>query len=287
MAYMHIDNLYKSQAILQFRECYALEKIHGTSAHISWKDGHVSLSSGGEKADRFAELFDLETLAAAFEAIGHPDVVVFGEAYGGKQQGQSWRYGKELKFVAFEVKVDETWLSVPNAADVVSKLGLEFVHYEIVSTDLPSLDAQRDAPSMQAIRNGMGDNKRREGVVLRPVTEFRDHRGNRIICKHKRDEERETKTPRQVIDPNRQVVLTQAGAIADEWVTPTRLAHVLDKIEGEKGIERMREVIASMVEDVRREASGEIVESREACAAIARKTSELFRKYLNDQVGAV
>ena len=30
MGYMHIDNLYKDQRILQFKECYALEKIHGT-----------------------------------------------------------------------------------------------------------------------------------------------------------------------------------------------------------------------------------------------------------------
>ncbi len=29
MGYMHIDNLYKDQTILMFRECYALEKIHG------------------------------------------------------------------------------------------------------------------------------------------------------------------------------------------------------------------------------------------------------------------
>lgn len=38
MGYMHIDNLYKNQDMLIFRECYALEKIHGTSAHVSWKD---------------------------------------------------------------------------------------------------------------------------------------------------------------------------------------------------------------------------------------------------------
>jgi hypothetical protein len=30
MGYLHIDNLYKSQDILLFKRCYALEKIHGT-----------------------------------------------------------------------------------------------------------------------------------------------------------------------------------------------------------------------------------------------------------------
>jgi len=32
MGYLNIDNLYKAQEVLMFRECYAMEKIHGTSA---------------------------------------------------------------------------------------------------------------------------------------------------------------------------------------------------------------------------------------------------------------
>lgn len=41
MAYMHIENLYANQTILESKECYAMEKIHGTSAHISGKDGNL------------------------------------------------------------------------------------------------------------------------------------------------------------------------------------------------------------------------------------------------------
>lgn len=277
MGYRHIDNLYKNQRILQFRECWALEKIHGTSAHLRWADGKVWLHSGGEKAERFAALFNEPSLVERFTEIGHPTVIVYGEAYGGSQQGQSWRYGTELKFVAFEVQIGDAWLDVPNAYDVALKLGLEFVHFERVSTDLAALDAQRDAESAQAIRNGCGKDKPREGVVLRPITEYRDHRGERVICKHKRDEERETKSPRQVIDPAKFEVLQKAGAIADEWVTPTRLEHVLDKFGPDIGIERTRDVIAAMTEDVLREGAGELVDSREARAAIGRKTAELFK----------
>ena len=36
MGYMHIDNLYKDQRVLQFKECYCMEKIHGSSAHVSF-----------------------------------------------------------------------------------------------------------------------------------------------------------------------------------------------------------------------------------------------------------
>lgn len=275
MGYLHIPNLYKDQTVLLFRECWALEKIHGTSANVRWADDRVTFSSGGESHDRFAALFDEERLRSLFDAIGHLSVTVFGEAYGGKQQAQSWRYGKDLRFVAFDVRIGDVWLAVPQAADVVAKLGLEFVHCAKVSTDLPAIDAERDAPSEQARRNGVEGDQPREGVVLRPLIEVTTNNGERIIAKHKRDDERETRTPRKVADPAQQAVLTKATEIADEWVTPTRLAHVLDHL-GNPGIERMRDVIAEMTADVLREGAGEIVDSREARAAIGRKTAELF-----------
>jgi hypothetical protein len=285
MGYLHIDNLYKDQRILMFRECYALEKIHGTSAHVSWRDGHVQFSSGGEKRERFVALFDEPKLVMAFAGLGHDVAIVYGEAYGGSQQGQKWRYGEKLRFVAFEVQVGDLWLAVPQAHDVVTKLGLEFVHYAKVPTDLPALDAERDAPSEQARRNGIEGDQPREGVVLRPFLELSDNGGGRIISKHKRDEERETATPRKVVDPTQLQVLTRAVEIADEWVTPTRLVHVLDKMGPGVGIERMRDVISAMVEDVMREGAGEIVDSREARVAIGKKTAEVFKARLKAALG--
>lgn len=284
MGYMHINNLYADQSILMLKECYALEKIHGTSAHISWKDGHVTYSSGGEKHDRFITLFDDEKLTAAFVALGHPDVTVYGEAYGGKQQGQSWRYGNELRFVAFEVRVGETWLAVPNAADVSAKLGLEFVHFKRISTDLASVDAERDAPSEQAKRNGVEGDQPREGIVLRPLEEILRNNGHRVMAKHKRDEERETKTTRQV-SPDKLAVLQDAQAIADEWITPTRLEHVLDKL-GPKTIEQTTDVIRAMIEDVEREGAAEIQMSAEARRAIGSATAKLFKARLQKALQA-
>ena len=258
-----------------FRECYALEKIHGTSANLKWLGGNVLYSSGGEKRDNFVKLFDDGKLVASFLAIGHPEVTVYGEAYGGKQQGQSWRYGKSLRFVAFEVRVGETWLSVENAADVTAKLGLEFVHYRRISTDLAAVDAERDAPSEQAKRNGVEGDQPREGIVLRPLEEMTKSNGARIIAKHKRDEERETATSRTV-DAEKLEVLRAANDIAVEWVTPTRLEHVLDKL-GPVGMEQTPDVIRAMIEDVTREAAGEIVDSKDARRAIGAATAKLFK----------
>lgn len=288
MGYMHIENLYRpdAQAILLFKEVYALEKIHGTSAHVALKDGQLRFFSGGEKHENFIKLFNVDALLEAMLGLGHPEVVVFGEAYGGKQQGMAHRYGKNLKFVVFDVKVGDYWLDVPNAQQVAERLGLEFVHYKRVSTDLAALDAERDAPSEQARRNGVEGDQPREGVVLRPIREFHDNGGHRIISKHKRPEERETKTHREVGDPAKLKVLEEAKAIADEWVTPTRLEHVLDKLVADIGgpvdMSWTPEVIKRMVEDVTREGRGEIVDSKEARQAIGALTAKLFKKHIQD-----
>lgn len=293
MGYRHIDNLYKDQTVLQFRECFALEKVHGTSAHIRWKvpappltkdgvlaNGEIHYGSGGEKHERFVGLFDDAALRAKFAALGHVSVTVYGEAYGGAQQGMSGTYGKALCFIVFEVQIDETWLNVENAADVAAKLGLEFVPYERGPATVEWLNEQRDADSLVAVRRGMGAGQKREGVVVRPVAEFRDNRGERVMAKHKRDDFRETRTPREV-DPAQLKVLADAEAIALEWVTDMRLSHVLDKIpvgaDDKHGAELTGTVIKAMIADIEREAKGEIVESPAARKAISAATSKLFK----------
>jgi len=280
MGYMHIANAYKEQDFLLFKELFASEKVHGTSAHISWKEGTVHLFAGGEKHDNFVKIFDVDALKAGFEAIGHPEIVIFGEAYGGKQQGQSWRYGKTLCFIAFEVKVGDCWLDQDNACQIVERMGLEFVPYKRIPSTFEAIDAERDAPSIVAKRRGIEGDQPREGVVLRPVKEFKTNDGSRVICKHKRAEERETAKPREVGDPAKLAVLEAADDIANEWVTPTRLQHVLDKLDPGIGLDRMKDVIVAMVEDVTREGAGEIVDSKDARKAIGKRTSDLFRKHV-------
>lgn len=279
-------NLYRpeAQTILLFRECYALEKIHGTSAHVAMAMGSgggigLLFHSGGEKHERFVGLFDSATLRERFVAMGHNSVVVYGEAYGGSQQKQAWRYGPQLKFVAFDVRVGDVWLSVPQAADVCEKLGIEFVHYQRVSTDLAALDAERDAPSEQARRNGVAGDQPREGVVLRPIVELTMNNGERVCAKHKRDDERETTTPRKVVDPSQLEVLAGAEQIALEWVTETRLSHVIDKVCPHAVLpENTRAVVEAMLLDVQKEGAGEFVDSAEARVAIKKRAAKMFNE---------
>jgi len=284
MGYLHIENLYKNQDILFFKRCYALEKIHGTSAHISLNSGNLNFSSGGEKHDNFVKLFDADALKEKLSSYGVEKITVYGEAYGGKCQGMSATYGKVLRFVAFDVMIDGDWLTVPKAEKIVKNLGLEFVHYEEISTDISDIDAQRDADSIQAVRNGMGFGHKREGVVLRPLIECMFNAG-RIITKHKRDEFRETKSPRTIdrLGIEKVKAMEDANEIAEEWVTATRLQHVLDKIPGHS-IVMMKIIIDAMIEDIVREATSEIVDSKEARAAIGRNTAIMYKKYLKSSL---
>lgn len=296
MGYMHIDNLYKNVDVLAFKEVYALEKIHGTSAHISWKvtnnpseDGihggstnfGLTFFAGGEKHENFIKLFDQDKLRSKFVELVLDSVVIYGEAYGGKQQGMKDTYGPTLRFVAFDVLIGENWLSVPQAADFVKNFDIEFVHFEKGPATVEWLDTQRDADSTQAIRNGMGPGKLREGVVIRPPFEVKTNNGKRLISKHKRDEFKETKTPRKV-DPNKLVILEEAKAVAEEWVTEMRLTHVLDKLSPPaESMSDVPRVIAAMTEDVAREGQGEIKWSGEVSKAVGQATVALFKKRIS------
>ena len=283
MGYAHIENLYANQEVLIFKQVYCLEKIHGTSAHISWKkreDSHeLRFFSGGCSHESFKNLFDEEALKTKLVDIDR--VVIYGEAYGGKIQKMSGVYGKELKFVAFDVEMDTHFLSVPQASEFVKDLGLEFVYFELVEATVEKLNELRDRDSDQAIRNGLGPGIKGEGIVIRPAFEATKNNGERICAKHKRDEFRETKSPRVVDDPSKLLVLEEAEAIANEWVVEERLSHILDKIPNHR-VENIPAILSNMVEDVLREGSKEIVWSREVEKAIRTKTAKMYLKRLKE-----
>ena len=288
MGYLHIENLYRDRTILLFRECYALEKVHGTSAHIGYsQERGLYLFSGGAEHHVFTALFDLDAMKAKLaEMAPVGKIAIYGEAYGGKMQGMGHVYGKELRFIAFDVKRGDRWLQVKQAAGCVAALDLEFVPFEKTSTDLAAIDLLRDKPSDVAKRRGITEDKHREGVVLRPLQEFTTSKGGRIIAKHKGDAFSERKNTPKVDDPYKAKLLVDADAIADEWVTPMRLHHIIGRGTIPIDTANIPQFIAAMIEDIEREASGEIVASKEARRAIGRATSRLVTDTLRLQLGS-
>jgi len=282
LSYRHIGNLYQNQTILQFKRCFWTEKVHGTSASLSWNSGTLKYSPGGCKYDTFVAIFNHEALVAAFTELGHDEVVVYGEQYGGKQQGMSKTYGPDPKFIVFEVQVGEFWLDVPKAANVAEKLGLEFVPWGEIPAEMADIDAARDADSEVAVRRGMGPGHKREGVVLRPITEWIHQSGHGPIrVKHKREDFQETRTKRVVGDP----LAVQAGeAAALEWVTDERMRHVCDHVAAVLGrppvMENVRDVIAAMIEDVLREGAEEVTDDRPTRKAIGTAAVKAFKARL-------
>jgi len=287
MGYYEIENLYKDQRILMFRECFAMEKIHGTSAKIIYKKEEgipkIIFFSGGASLKEFSDLFNLEQLLLRFNMLCAESVIVYGEAYGGKMQAMSHTYGKKLKFVVFEVKIDDNWLSVDHADDLATRmLDLEFVYYNRISTTIEALDAERDAPSVQAVRNGIIEPREREGIVIRPIIELIGNDGKRIISKHKGEKFRETATHRKIIDPDKLEVLKAAKAIANEWVTDMRLTHVLQAFPETVDLKDIPTIIKAMYDDVIKESKGEIEITADLRKAIGTNTARIFKKRVQE-----
>jgi len=158
MGYLDIDNLYKNQEILNFKEVYALEKIHGTSAHISYKDGRIAFFAGGGSYDIFVKLFDAEKLKTELSKIifDNKSCIIYGEFYGGKMQGMSATYGKDQKFVVFDINIGGVWLNVPKANSFATSLGLDFVSWNRISTNIKDIDHEKDIDSVQAVKKWHG-----------------------------------------------------------------------------------------------------------------------------------
>ncbi len=282
MAYLKIPNLYRDQTILNFKKVYCLEKIHGTSTHIGWNGEKVFLFSGGCNYENFAELFDLEDLKQKFILFGYDKITIYGEGYAGKMQAMSKTYGKDLKFVAFDVNIDGNWLDVPRAKKVVELFGFDFVDYQLVITKLSSLDRQRDKKSIQAFKNGMGNHLEREGVVIRPLKEMTMSSGKRVIAKHKNAKFSEVKTPREV-NPDKFKIKQEAVAIAEEYITPMRLNHVLSKFE-EYSIEKTGDVIKAVLADIQEEDGEDFKMTNVVRKKMGGAIAVMFKKKLQEEL---
>lgn len=304
MGYRKTTNLQIDHPLLLFREVFASEKIHGTSTHLSFtyekgKGWQLKVFSGGIVHNEFIFMLNTryqvstEVLAKLTALTKDQDVetiIIYGEGYGGKCQGMSDVYGP-LNFVAFEVckiipvgdEKKECWLGIERAARFCEQLGLPFVFFEKGPATIEWLDAQRNRPSEQAKRNGCGDNKEGEGIVVRAPIELFDENGGRMIAKYKRDGFRETSTPRTLTETDvkeRQ----DAEGIAEEWVVEERLNHVLSALVA-KGhyqltIKDTGLVVQAMVEDVSVEAAGKIPWSASTSRAIGKRAADLFKKRL-------
>ena len=62
------------------------------------------------------------------------------------------------------------------------------------------------------------------------------------------------------------------------------MEHVLQKFPADVSMEAMGDIIKAMIEDVYREGSDELVESKETTKAIGTKTVQLFKQKLQNNL---
>ena len=296
MTDLHINNLGKDDKVLLFKEVWATEKVHGTSAHVAWNPDQKQIVyfSGGASAENFRALFD-EAFEERFMKLVDQngkdvEVVVYGEAYGGKMQGMRLTYGDELRFIVFEVRVGGHWLSFDKVRTVAGELSLEVVPGEVIPCTEEALTECRNRPSeVSAMRGCRGNTDRfgncpplREGIVIRPLVEMRANDGSRVIAKFKNKDFSERTSRKDADFPSeKKQELMRAEEAAREFTTETRLEHVLDALGlSDPKIQDTPDVIRGMVEDILREGAGEVEDTKPLRSAIGKIAVRLFKTKL-------
>lgn len=290
MGYMKIPNLYKDKTLLLFKQVYALEKIHGTSAHVSFTKTETGVDikffPGGGELESFKKLFDLQRLAWVWlENYSEKNsVIIYGELFGGKLQAMSHIYGKALQFFSFDVEIGGSFVDVPNMSKISTHFGIRHVPWKLIDATIENIEAAKLEPSEVAKMLNVGLDKEREGVVLRPLIEMHTN-SFRVIAKHRILEFQERKSGEPKLDAEKLQVMTEAKAIAEEWVVPMRLTHILDKLQfTEHSFKNIPLVGQAIVNDVQLEAKDEVVWSPAVERAIRSKAIELYKQKIGLKV---
>ena len=130
--------------------------------------------------DRLVELFTLDAFAMAFD--DDSPVCLYGEGFGARIGKGGGKYKSDgVDFALFDVKVGDLWLRREDVADIAENMGLQLV---------PTFGNAPLVIAEKIVSRGYGScipgaDCRAEGLVLRPVEELFDRRGNRVIAKLK------------------------------------------------------------------------------------------------------
>jgi len=165
----------------------ATEKVDGTNVRVMWDGNKITFNGKTDNAQmpvvlmqKLEELFGGEANEQVFEqTFDCGDVCLYGEGYGGKIQKAGETYGKEQRFVLFDIKIGDWWLLRKDVEDIASKLGIEVI--PIIASGTLNWLSNLVA---KGIKSQWGDFKA-EGIVARPPVELFNRRGERIITKLK------------------------------------------------------------------------------------------------------
>jgi len=173
------------------------EKIDGTNLRIYW-NGHSMVIGGRtdrseftvEQAKWLSENLSSEDNQYLFEQkFMEKEVTVYGELYGnGIQNGGLYTNGKGLGFKVFDIEIDGVFLKFHDMEKLSIELGFDSVPLAMVGTIQGAIDY------CMKFDKSLFSNAKLEGLVGKPVGDFRDRLGKRIVVKiKKRDLEKSIK----------------------------------------------------------------------------------------------
>ncbi len=306
--YPHIENIEEVPHIFELSEVIVTEKVHGSAMRIGVTDGRVRI--GGRRLEftdirpdtREGLCFVQYVLATGLDkkvlsaCAGH-DVIYYGEWHGSGSPKKNWpqvqkgiRYIDGNDFRIFDVKVDGKYIPQDEVAGWAAKIDLKTmpVLYR-GQPDETIFNSLIDTMSRVGAENGISDPENTiEGIVIRPPTFVWDEKGNPVMAKYKigkwaeRASQKKPGTTQRIPRKN-EPPLPGAVEFAKEFVTATRLEHILDECR-EAGIpiekSSLGEVMKRMGQDVKREGAGALerahLEWKDVSPFVTKETKILF-----------
>ena len=164
------------------------EKVDGTNIRIMWDGKNITFGGKSDNAqipsflvNRLNDLFGGTKGRMKFKEIFGEDgeVCLYGEGYGAKIQTGGDYIPDGQDFILFDVKIGDMWLERENVEDIAKNLSIDTVPIIGTGTLLEAIEKVKkgfDSPIGTA---------KSEGLVLRPLTELKNRRGERVITKIK------------------------------------------------------------------------------------------------------
>ncbi|NCD07793.1 MAG: hypothetical protein EOL97_16915 [Spirochaetia bacterium] len=186
----YTNELYnKNVELLKDNQWLFTEKIDGTNLRIYW-DGH-KLQYGGrtnnaqfskDQIEFIEERLTNENIETIFEQkFQDVEVYVFGELFGVKiQNGGLYTNGKGLDFKVFDIEIDGVTLTYDSMTKLANELNYQYVPLVIIGT----IDCAINY--VLTHYTSTFSNAELEGLVGKPIGDFRDRLGKRIVVKIKR-----------------------------------------------------------------------------------------------------
>jgi hypothetical protein len=163
------------------------EKIDGTNIRIMWDKAGLTFGGKTERAqipshlvNELNNIFTINLMQEVFP--GGEEICLYGEGYGMKIQKGGNYIKDKASFILFDVKIGDWWLKRDSIEDIANQLNIDIVPIIGVWPLEKAINYVK-----QGFKSTISQNKDyiAEGLIMKPVIELFNRRGERIITKIK------------------------------------------------------------------------------------------------------